>query len=366
MVTAQESIPAGEFSRLLPPQISGWQWVRRHVLATRLDAVLFAVLIGVAVYVLPRVVRWAFVDSVWLADQPRVCASAAGACWAVITAHARTIVFGLYPYAEQWRPGLALAVVGAGLVATFVLGIARIRAVVALWIVTTVLFVALMGGGVFGLQAVPSDSWGGLPLSILVFMATVVLGFPLAIVLALARRSSLPAFRLVATAAIEVVRSLPILTILFTAAIVIPLALPDWLTPGKLYRVTLAMALFYACFQAEIIRGGLQGVPVGQVHAALSLGLTPLQTRINVELPQALGYTVPATISQIVVALKDTAMLLVVGIFDFLASANTAITRDEWSRYFGELYMFVALVFLILTSVLIGLERRFVGTRRHS
>jgi general L-amino acid transport system permease protein len=170
--------------------------------------------------------------------------------------------------------------------------------------------------------------------------------------------------RLCCTGAIELVRALPILTILFCAAIVIPLMLPEWLNPDKVVRVILAMAVFYACFQAEIIRGGLQGVPPAQVQAALSLGMTRLQVKLYVELPQALRYTVPATINQMVVALKDTSMLLVVGLFDFLASANTAITKDEWSRYFAELYLFVAAVFLVLTSILSALERRFVGTLR--
>jgi general L-amino acid transport system permease protein len=247
-----------------------------------------------------------------------------------------------------------------------VLGVQRLRAIVVLWIVTAMAFVTLLAGGPFGLQPVPTDAWGGLPLSIFVFIATVLLGFPLAVVLALGRGSRLPVFRIVCTAAIEIVRAMPILTILFCAAIVIPLMLPEWLNPGKIYRVIAAMAFFYACFQAEIIRGGLQGVPSGQVQAALSLGMTPLQSKLLVELPQALRYTVPATMNQVVVALKDTSMLLVIGLFDFLASANTAITRDEWARYFIELYLFVAAVFLALTSVLAGLERRFVGELRHA
>lgn len=350
----------------LRPRADAWQWIRAHVLATRLDIALAIVLIVIAAYVLPHVVRWALIDSVWLADRPTACASADGACWAVVSAHSRTIVFGLYPYAEQWRPALSLVIVVAAFATTFALGLERIRVIAAIWAISAVLAVSLMAGGIFGLQPVSPDSWGGLPLSILVFVASVVLGFPLAIMLAVWRISRLPVLRLVATGAIEIVRSLPILTILFTAAIVIPLALPDWLTPGKVYRIILAMALFYACFQAEIIRGGLQGVKTSQIQAALSLGLTPLQSRLHVELPQALGYTVPATMSQIVVALKDTSMLLVVGLFDFVASSNTAITRDEWSHYFSELYMFVAAVFLILTSALIGLERRLVdGPRKN-
>ena len=339
--------------------------MRRHVLATKVDAILAVVLIALAFYFVPKVVRWMFVDSVVVADQPKVCAAIAGACWAVVHAHARTILFGLYPYAEHWRAATALVVVGVALAATFVLGVRRLRHVIALWVVTALIFLVLMAGGVFGLARVPTDAWGGLPLSIFVFIATILIGFPLAIVLALGRGSRLPAFRIVCTTAIELVRAVPILTILFSAAVVVPLMLPQWLTPDKMYRIILAMAFFYACFQAEIIRGGLQGVPVGQTNAALSLGLSPLQTKLYVELPQALRYTIPATINQIVVALKDTSMLLVVGLFDFMASANTAITKDEWSRYFPELYLFVAVVFLVLTTVVSGLERRFVGDVRH-
>jgi general L-amino acid transport system permease protein len=343
-----------------PPRVGALGWLRRHMIATPLDAVLAAVIVALVIWLAPRVFRWAIVDSVVVADTPAGCAAATGACWAVIHTHLRVILFGLYPYAEQWRAAIALALVAAVLVATFVLGVRRLRAVVALWAATAIAFLVLMAGGVLGLAPVPKDTWGGLPLSIFVFIATVLIGFPLAIALALGRGSRLPAVRIVCTGAIEIVRALPILTILFCAAIVLPLALPGWLDPGKIWRVIAALAFFYACFQAEIIRGGLQGVPPGQRLAALSLGMTPLQARFTIELPQALRYTVPATINQIVVALKDTSMLLVVGLFDFLASANTAISKDEWARYFAELYMFVAVVFLVLTTVLSALERRFV------
>jgi len=288
------------------PQAGSWRWLRAHVFATPLDAVLALLLLALAGYGLPRVARWAFTDSVVVADQPSACAAASGACWAVIHAHARSIIFGLYPYAEQWRAGLALVLVALALAVTFAVGARRPRTTLALWLVTAIAFVALMGGGVLRLAPVATDEWGGVPLTIFVFIATVLIGFPLALLLALGRGSQLPVIRVVCTTAIEVVRAMPILTILFCAAIVVPLMLPDWLNPGKIWRVVLAMAFFYACFQAEIIRGGMQGVPPGQRQAALSLGLTPLQTRLHVELPQALRYTVPATVSQVVVALKDT------------------------------------------------------------
>ena len=361
--------PHADTARTVPSRAAprvGWVgWVRGHWLATPVDVVVALAILSLFFYAGPKVVRWAFVDSVVVADSPSGCAAAAGACWAVITNHFRAIIFGLYPYGEQWRAGLALGVVAMALVTTFVLGATRLLIVVFVWIVAAIVFVVLMAGGMLGLTAVAPDAWGGLPLSIFVFITTILFGFPLSLVLALGRGSRLPAVRIVCTTAVEIVRAMPILTILFCAAIVIPLMLPGWLNPDKLYRVIAAMVFFYACFQAEIVRGGLQGVPVGQVQAALSLGMTPLQSKLFVALPQALRYTIPATINQMVVALKDTSMLLVVGLFDFVASANTAITKDDWARYFTELYVFVAVVFLILTTVVAALERRFVGESHH-
>ena len=358
-MTAVADMPRTEAPR------AGWRdWVRVHVIATPADACLAVVLVALAIYWLPDAIRWIFVDSVFVADSPRDCAAATGACWAVVENHWRAILFGLYPYEEQWRPAAALAIVVPALVATFWLGGRHLRWVAALWFGVAVTFVILMAGGVPGLKSVTAEDWGGLPLSLFVFLASLLLGFPVAILLALGRSSTLPVVRLVCTGAIEVVRALPILTILFCAAVVIPMVLPGWLTPAKVFRVVAAMAFFYACFQAEIIRGGLQGVEEGQRLAALSLGMTPLQVKLFVELPQALRYTIPATINQMVVALKDTSMLLIVGLFDFMASSNTAISKDEWARYFSELYVFVAIVFLVLTTVLGGLERRFVRSRR--
>jgi general L-amino acid transport system permease protein len=333
-------------------------WLRIHVIATRVDALLAVALVGLAVYALPRLFRWAILDSVFLSDTPSVCRDALGACWAIISSHARVMFFGLYPFDEQWRAVCALTAVLGALVATFVVGPLRLRPIACIWIATALVFVGFMGGGLPGLAPVSSDKWSGLPLTIFVFLGTVVLGFPVAIALALGRAGSLPAIRLFCTLVIEIVRSVPLLTILFCAAVVAPLLVPGWFNPTKTYRVILAMALFYACYQAEVVRGGLQGVPKGQSEAALSLGLTRGKTVMLVLLPQALRITIPATINLVVVALKDTSMIVVVGLFDFLASANTSISSDAWAPFFGEVYLVVAGTFLALTSALAALGRR--------
>ena len=184
-MTALEQPGAVASAARVAPRVGMAGWLRSHLFATPVDVALFMVLVALGVYAVPKVLRWAVVDSVVDAATPSACAAAAGACWAVIHHHARVILFGLYPYAEQWRAGLALIVVALALAATFALGARRLRRVAALWVATAGVFLVLMAGGVLGLKPVPTDAWGGLPLSIFVFIATVLLGFPFAIVLAL-------------------------------------------------------------------------------------------------------------------------------------------------------------------------------------
>lgn len=331
--------------------------LRTNWLATPTDRVLAVVLLLIAAYALPGLIRWAFVDSVLFVDNAAACREAAGACWAVIRQRFRVIAFGLYPFDQQWRAALALGAVVLAIGGTFWAGADRLRLIAAIWIATAAVFIILMGGGVFGLSSIPSDRWGGLPLSLYVFVGTVLLGFPLAVALALGRTSRLWAIRLFCTTIIEGVRAVPLLTVLFCAAVVAPLLVPGWFNPAKAYRVILAMALFYACYQAEVIRGGLQGVPRGQVEAALSLGLNRAKTLLLIVLPQALRTTIPATMNLIVVALKDTSMVVIVGLFDFLASANTALGSDAWAPFYREVYLLIVVVFLVLTSTLTVLGR---------
>ncbi|MGC1579288.1 MAG: amino acid ABC transporter permease [Beijerinckiaceae bacterium] len=334
-------------------------WLRREVIATPADGLLAVVLLVLAALLVPPALRWLVLDSVLLADTPNACRVAAGACWAIITNHARVVLFGVYPYSEQWRAAFAMLIVLAALVSTYFLGPRRLRLVALMWIAVLGLFFSLMHGGLGGLAPVAFDRWSGLPLTLFIFLGTVIMGFPLAIALAIGRVSSLPAIRVFCTGLIEIVRSVPLLTVLFCAAVVTPLLVPTWLNPEKTNRIVMAMALFYACYQAEVIRGGLQGVPKEQTEAALGLGLSRRTALMLILLPQALRISIPATINLIVVALKDTSMVIIVGLFDFMASANTSISSDAWAPFFGEVYLFVAATFLVLTSIVAALGRRF-------
>ncbi|MEO1105027.1 MAG: amino acid ABC transporter permease, partial [Pseudomonadota bacterium] len=223
-----------------------------------------------------------------------------------------------------------------------------------LWLVGFALFVALMYGGFFGMPLVRTSEWGGLALTVFIFAAVFVIGMPLAVALALARRSSLPVVRGVAGGIIDVVRSLPLLTILFTAAVVIPFVMPDWAQGDKLGRVVVAFALFYACYQAEIIRAGIQAIPSGQEEAAHALGLGHWRTVFIIVLPQAFRASLPATINQVVITFKETSIVTIIGFFEVTASASAAVGRGEWGAYYVEVYVFVALVYFVFVF---GLSR---------
>jgi general L-amino acid transport system permease protein len=216
----------------------------------------------------------------------------------------------------------------------------------------------MLWGGVFGLTYVDSAQWGGLPLTMVLFTGTVVIGFPIAILLALGRRSQLPAVKAVSVTLIESMRGVPLITILFVAVNVFPLFLPEGLEIDKMLRVVVGMAIFFACYQAEVIRGGLQAIPRGQYEAAEALGLGYWRMMVKIILPQALRICLPGIVNHIIAALKNTSFVLIIGLFDIL-TATTAVMQDPlWRRFFVEAYLFVAAVYFIFCFALSKYSQR--------
>jgi general L-amino acid transport system permease protein len=330
------------------------RWVRRRLFANWFDS-LITILFGAALlWVAWQVLDWALLDTVWSASGGPGCREAEGACWAVIRVRGRLILFGLYPYEEHWRSTLAcLAIVVTTLLSCMprFWGLKRLP---VLWLAGFGTFTALMFGGFFGMPLVTTEKWGGLSLTVFLFAAVVVTGMPLAVALALARRLKLPIVRGIAGAAIDVTRSLPLLTILSTAAVVAPFALPGWAQGDKLMRVTLAFALSFAAYQAEIIRAGLQTIPEGQDEAAAALGLKYWGRVSQILLPQAFQNSLPATINQIVITFKETSIVTIIGFFEIMASGNAAIGRGDWSGQYVEVYVFVGLIYFLFVF---GLSR---------
>ncbi|HZT51076.1 MAG TPA: amino acid ABC transporter permease, partial [Stellaceae bacterium] len=290
----------------------------------------------VALYVIARVVwgvlDWGLVHAVWSAPDGRACARAsggAGACWAFLGRWYRFILFGRYPYEAEWRPLLVVLLFVALLLASCDRRLWGLR-IAVLWVAGLAANLVLMLGGALGLAYVPTDLWGGLPLTLILAIVGLALAFPLAIVLALGRRSRMPAVRALSVAYIELVRGVPLITVLFMASVMLPLFLPEGTTIDKLVRAQAGFVLFYAAYLAEVVRGGLQAIPPGQTEAAQALGLGYWRTMRLVVLPQALRISIPGLVNEFISLFKNTTLVLAVSLFDLLGMVEPSVADPKW------------------------------------
>ncbi len=306
-------------------------------------SVTVALLIAYACYYL---IDWAFVSAVWNGDGS-TCLKATGACWAFLKAKYKLILYGIYPQKEYWRPSTVMVVIPLMFLwALFPRN--WNRSTIFISFAAIVISVALMAGGFFGLAFVPTESWGGLPLTLILTALSLLIGFPLAIVLALGRDSSYITVRYFSVGLIEMVRGLPLLSLLFIVAVMLPLLLPREITADKLARATVALVLYAAAYLSEVVRGGLQGLDRGQREAAHSLGLSTWQTNYQIVIPQALLKVVPALTSTIIVAIKNTSFVLIVGLFDLLSAGRAAALDPLWPAAYSEIYLFVGAIYFVM------------------
>ncbi len=299
-------------------------------------------------------IDWAVLHAVFRADA-KTCYEAQGACWGFVTEKWRLIVFGRFPYDEQWRPALATgAIVLMLVVSAFPALWTRMgaRIIVGGWIAAFTVFFGLMSGGGGGLSAVETDSWGGLPLTVILTLLGIGVSTPIGIVLALGRRSELGVIRLLSTGYIELVRGVPLITVLFVASFVFPLLLPSGVRIDPFWRVAGGIILFQAAYMAETVRGGLQTVAQGQFLAADSLGLKPWQKYVYVILPQALVAVIPSFVNNLLSMFMDTSLVTVVSMFDLTGSLQLALGDANWRDFFREGYIFVAAIYFLSSFVM--------------
>ncbi len=314
---------------------------------TPTDAALSLAGLALLAWVGWKLFAWGILHAVWTSPDgtSAVCRDIAGACWAVINVRWRLILFGLYPYDEQWRSIIACIIIVTTGILSCIPYFWRPLRLATLWLAGFVAFYGLMHGGIFGLAVVPPTEWGGLTLTVFVYAGVVLIGMPLAICLALLRQSRLPVVAATTGAIVGAVRSLPLISILFTAALILPFVLPGYLVGDKIWRVILGYTLFFAAYQSEIFRSGIISLPAGQAEAAKTLGLNYWQQTTRIILPQAFRRALPPTISQLVITFKETSLIIIIGFFDLLASGNAAFGAGEWSDMWVEVYCFVALIY---------------------
>jgi general L-amino acid transport system permease protein len=339
--------------RPAPVATHGWrQQLRTQLWNSPVNLVITLLIMGGLIWQVPPLLSWSLFDAVFQANADACQAVRGdGACWGVVTEKYRLILFGRYPHAEQWRPLLATCALLLLLVTS---GVRRCwhRGLVLAWVLGLLLFLGLMGGRLFGvslgLTPVPTDQWGGFPLTLMLSTVSIACAFPLAVLVALGRRSPMPMVRAVCITYIEIVRGVPLISVLFMASFMFPLLLPPGTTPDVLLRVLVGITLFAAAYLAEIVRGGLQAVPAGQLEAAASLGLGYWATQRRVVLPQALAHVVPGIMNSFIAIFKDTSLVTIVSLYELSGAMGLAVNGDpNWRPFKLEAYLFITLIYFV-------------------
>lgn len=338
-----------------PPteRVGPLQWLQKNLFNNVFNSILTILLIWLIWSVVSGAVSWMVVNGIFTsefdADGDRIsdaCRTVeAGACWPFLYEKYRLIIFGLYPFDEQWRPLVVVFCMIALLVTSANKAWWSRRELWAAWLVGVPIMGALLSGGFWGMEYVPTTQWGGLALTIGMSTLALFFAFPLSIFLALGRRSNLPAIKLLCVCFIELVRGVPLITVLFMSSLLIPLFLPEGTSFDKLLRAQIGITLFLAAYLAEVVRGGLQAVPKGQYEAADSLGLTYWQKMRLIILPQALSISIPPLVNTFIGLFKDTSLVIIIGIFDLLGAARASLTDPEWLGFYKEAYLFICVIY---------------------
>ncbi len=322
-------------------------WMRANLFGNWQTTLGTLALGGLLLWMLPHILGWTVLRAVWEPNADACRVDGAGACWGVITEKYRLILFGRYPFEEQWRPLVATLLMVALLVASCTRAFWKPWLAI-LWIAVLGAFFTIMFGGVLGLSRVETDRWGGLPLTTLLASLSMSMAFPIALVVALGRRSSMPAIRSVCTVYVELIRGVPLISVLFMASFMFPLFMPQGFTIDVLIRVLVGITLFAAAYMAEVIRGGLQAIPKGQVEAAATLGLSYWQTQRKIVLPQALAMVVPGIVNNFISTFKDTSLVTIVSLYELTGAMGLALNSDaDWRPFKIEGYLFIASIYFI-------------------
>ncbi|MEE3717720.1 amino acid ABC transporter permease [Tumidithrix elongata RA019] len=368
-----------------PPNkpIAPLQWIKENLFSDWFNSLLTIVCIGLIYWIAKGLIVW--------------CTTQAQ--WSVVSANFRLFFVGRYPLEQGWRLWLVLAMISAlsGLAwgvwgrfsRTVGMAIASLSVALAilvpvelpskLWILSTAVLVGvgfglgqrlkairfislslsflwllslpialwLVGGGLRILEPVEVNLWNGLLLTVLIAVLSIVASFPLGVLLALGRQSTMPVIRWFCILYIEIIRGLPLVGILFMAQVMLPLFLPTGVSLNQVVRVIAAFVLFSAAYLAENVRGGLQSVPRGQIEAAKALGFgTPLII-ILIVLPQALRAVIPAIVGQFIGLFKDTSLVSIAGLVELMGISRSILSQPDFIGRNAEVYLFIGLIYWV-------------------
>lgn len=323
-------------------------WAREHLFSSPFNAALTAITLVGGLWLIWHALDFLFFSAVFSGADRTACVGKSGACWAFVKDRFSFFIYGFYPIAERWRVDVFFALLALGVVwMLWLKAPRRDLGLIYFLVVMPLLSFLLLKGGALGLKPVDTALWGGLMVTLVVAGVAIVVSLPLGVLLALGRRSQLPIVKFFSVLYIEFVRGVPLVGMLFMANVMLPLFLPGDITVDKLLRAVVGISLFASAYMAEVVRAGLQALPKGQYEGAMSLGLGYWQMMRLIVLPQALKITIPNIVNNYVALFKDTSLLLIVGIFDFLKAVQTASIDPQWAVATASVtgYVFAALVY---------------------
>ncbi len=342
-------------------------WAKENLFSSIPNTIMTIIGVAFLVWAVPPLYGFIFGNAVWPGEGVTVeaCrAEGAGACWAYIDNRMTFFIYGFFPKDAYWATQdgfIASIMVYWRINAVFAIGLLLL--VPLMWpdlpykTINSILFFAIypvfvyfmLTGGVFGLEEVPTEKWGGLTVTLIIGLVGIVVSLPLGIILALGRQSKMPIVKSACIMFIEVWRAVPLITVLFMASVMLPLFMPVGMTIDKLLRALVGVSLFSAAYMAEVVRGGLQALPKGQFEAAASLGLNYWKSMGFIILPQALKHVIPGIVNSFIALFKDTSLVSIVGIFDLLRTVQISNLNLDWASKNQAVtgYIFAAAVFWV-------------------
>lgn len=324
-------------------------WMQSNLFSSLPNALVSVLIIGMLLWWLPGTFHW-FIGGAVFDNDIDACRALDGsaACWGLITEKYRLILFGRYQFDQQWRPLLASILLVLMMVASCRKQFWK-KWLVGVWAVVLTLYFLLMFGieGSTTFPYMESTLWGGLPLTLLLSFFGIGLSFPLALLLALGRQSKMPIIRSLCIVYIEIIRGIPLISVLFLASFMFPLFAPPGFNISAILRVQIGIMLFSAAYLAEVVRGGLQALPKGQMEAAQAMGLSYWQAMRLIILPQALRIVVPPMVNSFIASFKDTSLVTIVSLFELLGSLKMAFGDAQWRPFHIEGYLFVSAVYFV-------------------
>jgi general L-amino acid transport system permease protein len=313
-------------------------WLRDNLLSTPFKIALTILIVLPLAWAIPELIKFLFLDAVWSGTDRDACLESVqhreiGACWPFVWERLPYFIYGSYPISERWRVDVFFAMLAVGIVWLLWLNAPRrdLGAFYFFVVLPISSFILLTGWSAIGLRPVDTVLWGGVLVTIVVAAVGIVVSLPLGILLALGRRSHMPVVRSLSVIFIEFVRGVPLVTVLFMASVMLPLFVPEQLSPDKLVRALVGIALFASAYMAEVVRAGLQAIPRGQYEGAMAVGLRYWQMMRLVILPQALKVTIPNIVNTYIGLFKDTTLVFIVGIFDLLRTIEVARIDPKWA-----------------------------------